>query len=647
MVQLLDPSLPPAVAEARLLHPAAPDGSPGYFVLARRDGDRWREHSYSADAAEPVLRGLAGVEDAYITQATFVGRRRLASMAHTLRCAFTDLDLYNVGMRADDASIEAVMRHASEAGIPQPSLIVSSGRGLYAKWLFDRPITSTLMPQWNALQGSLIALYRKFGCDPKVRDAARVLRSPSSINSKSGSEVKVVLDTGRTWSFAQLCEQVGQVCVETELADQQHAGAGPARAAASKRTRILLEASEQTDLGHLATYSARREPIMLKQMTAQSLNWARFLDMRDLAIARGGIHRGWRDEFLFWMVCFLGHSGIVTTENFDREVEQLLMAFPRADDFQPLQDGSLETIKRKIKDAREGKFVRFNGSRMSPIYTPSNDYLIDRLQICANEERALRTLISGQERQRRADLKVPGRCERRIQRKETEQVILELSQQGVGASEIAATVGCSRATVYRARSKAEAVGKDAAPLENRGRRSPYAEHQQQLPPSRERAGQEGQHRVRPSERKNNPHGLNERELARRRRGACPAAAATTTIPSSVAAAATLDGDRPVQPGADVAAYVARRLEQIRQESQLRAARRQQDRDRTRAEAEAQEAQVQLRMQARLMRVMAHACGETAPTAASPPAAHLKPDRSPGRLRSATPPAAAPPQAGVG
>ena len=635
-----------------MLHPRAPDGSCGYFGVARRFGkDDWRERLYSVDAAEPVVRALAGVEDAYITQATFVRKRRLASLAHTLRCAFTDLDLYNVNMRADDASVEAVVRHASDVGIPQPSLVVSSGRGLYAKWLFDTPITSTLMPQWNALQATLIGLYRGFGCDPKVRDAARVLRPASSINSKSGATVKVVLDTGRTWSFAELCEQVGRVSVATpepQTPGEDCAGGARASTSAAKRTRMLLQAGDLTDFGHLSTYSARSEPIMMRQMTAQSLNWARFLDLRDLAIARGGFHQGWRDEFLFWMVCFLGHSGVITGENFEREVQQLLMAFPRANDFQPLTDGSLQTIKRKIQEARQGKFVRYQGARMSPIYTPTNDYLMERMQITPQEERSLRTLISGQERQRRADAKVPGRSERRQQRQESAQVILALSQQGVSASEIAATVGCSRAKVYRTRLKADADAAAPAAGERRGRRSPYQQHQQQLPPGSKFVDTGEQLPILGSKRKSDLHELTPREL--RRRGA-------TTPPPSLESAApavsqpSCEATSAAAVPAQLQDCVRQRLAEISLAARTYRERRQEDLRRQAQAEEAEEAQLRLRMHARLMRIMAHVRhAPQEPPAGAPrlggrggPADRLKPAAAPGRLCSSTPPAAGPPR----
>lgn len=479
------------MAEGRLLHPRAPDNSPGYFTVARGSADRrgWREQSFNVDVMDKVLAALKGAPDAYVSQATFVSPKRAASLTHTLRCAWVDLDLYNLDMVADDASVEAVMRHARNSGLPEPSLVVSSGRGLYAKWVFDQPITSSMMLQWNALQGVLIALFHQFGCDPKVRDAARVLRAASSINSKSGNEVRVVRDTGRTWSFAHLCERVSQL----DAGVAANWGVKTVRAAQARRTR-LATATQASDLGQLATYAAKREPFMLRQMTAQSLNWCRFLDLRDLAFQRGGFARGYRDLFLFWMACFLGHSGVITPANFWSEISTLLLAFPTCDDFDPLNDGSLQTLERRLAAAHAGKVIEFEGSRMSPLYTPSNDYLLTAFEVSPDEEQRLRTVISGAERRRRADQKVPGRAERRSEREEGRQVAVSLAGQGAKIEDIAITVGRSRSTVYNwiAQARAAAATQEQGkPAERRGRRSPYTEHRQALPKGARPAGRAG------------------------------------------------------------------------------------------------------------------------------------------------------------
>lgn len=616
---LLDPNLPPALAEARLLHPRAPDNTPGYFTVARVAAGKWSEKSYNVDLAEPVMRALAGSPDAYVSQATFVSRRRASSLAHTLRCAFVDLDLYNLDLIADDASIKAVMEHARRHGVPEPSLIVSSGRGLYAKWIFDQPITSTLMPQWNALQASLIALYTQFGCDPKVRDAARVLRPASSINSKTGSEVKVVLDTGRTWSFVELCEQVGTISVAATMA-----AGGKVTRGARERQHKLLGACQASDLGQLVNYSALREPVMMRQMSVQSLNWARFLDLRDLALARGGFARGSRDSFLFWMVCFLGHSGVITPENFWPEVGAVLQAFPLADDFQPATDGSLGSLKKRLEAAHAGKFVYHQGARLSPIYTPSNDHLLNLFQITADEEHRLRTVISGAERLRRADLKVPGRAERRSERQESRAAAIALFGEGTRIEDIAATVGRSTSTVYRwlAAGKSDSDADPVVPkVEKRGRRSPYAVHQQQLP--RSRSGPAGPRRTEASPPKVDRNEMTDREM--RRRGRLGPAQPP-----------------PILAGVDLADWVESRLEQIRLRSASTLDRRKANQRLERAAADAENAQAQLRMHLRLMRIIEHVRRELPPSGLGIEPARLKSGARLGRLSSLAPPASAPP-----
>lgn len=628
------------------------------MTIARGVRQTWSEKSYKVDQVEEYLSALGdSAPDVFMSQATFVQRGRGVALMHTLRCAFVDLDLYNVDMRADDASIEAVLQHARAAGVPEPSMVVRSGQGLYAKWVFDRPITSTLMPQWQALQRVLMAMYRQFGSDPKVRDAARVMRTAGSVNTKNGAQVSIALDTGRTWDFGELCARVAQI----EPALSANWGAKTVRTARARQQK-LQGAAEISDLGHLATYAAKNEPFMLKRMSAQSLNWSRFLDLRDLAMRRGGFARGCRDQFLFWMANFLSHAGVITPDNFWNEISSMLLAFPVSQDFDPLNDGSMSTLQRRLQAAHEGKHISFKGSKMSPLYTPSNDYLLDAFQISPEEEQQLRTLISGAERQRRADAKVPGRAERRTQRTEARAVAVSLAEQGARIEDICASVGRSRSTVYgwiaAARKKQQEPAEAAPHIETRGRKSRWAVHQQQLPPG----AKDPQQQDEPPAEGKQPYRYGQKILdAQGKPTPLRWMGRTGTThglvpkidPSQMNAAEERRRTKPAAPAkppsldtGQVTAWVKQRLQQIQQRAGDSKAReelaRQQDARERLAQAieETRLAQAALRAHVRLWRIAKRA--QLAPADSSSPACRLKPDRRPGRLVGSQPRTHAPP-----
>lgn len=455
-----------ALAEARLLH----SRHEGYFCVARAKTPHsagakpsWSQSFYPISSMEGAVHAARHQADVYISQASFTSRHRLAATSKTISCAFVDLDVYKVDLAPDLDTIEAVVRVATGAGLPAPTYITQSGRGLYAKWVFSEPISSDLLPQWQALQSLLIALYRPMGSDGAVRDVARVLRMTESINSKSGSQVRAVRHTGHLHSFRQLCEAASKMEVPLALG-----GARQQARVVQHRVRQGELSQVPCDLGALANYSLTREPILLRRGTIESLNWYRFLDLRDLVFARGGIHKGARDITLFWMTSFLAMSGVIDPENFWDEVRRLVLAFPIGRDFDPLNDGSLKSLVDRIKRHSRGERVSFNGHQYTPIYTPSNETLLNMLQISPQEEHGLRTVISAQEKQRRSDLKCPGRAERRQERSLERRAAMTMAEQGVSIKDIAAKVGKSFSTVWRWLQPDPLAGTQV--VEQRGRR---------------------------------------------------------------------------------------------------------------------------------------------------------------------------------
>jgi transcriptional regulator with XRE-family HTH domain len=436
------------VKEAQLLHP----GQFGYFALFRKPQSgrgRPSQRMYQMAQLEAVVQAMQRQPDAYLSQASFVTTSRRETFLHEIRSVFVDLDCYTLGLEPDDAFLAKVIDQADLVGIPAPSYVVRSGRGLYAKWLFSQPVGASYLPRWKALQASILSVYRKLGADLKVRDSSRVLRIIGSTNSKSaGSEVEAIYNSGEIFDFEALCTQVGSVDL---------GGFGLANERVLERTLSRIkravhegtEVSAEAAIEHLTFYAQSREPILLARHTAQGLNWRRFLDMRDLAQQRGGIPEGSRDMFHFWMMSFLAHSEIISVENFFNEARELSKAMSSRG-FDPINDGYLQTLYQKVKQRSAGQKVEFRGVKYDPVYTPSNDYLIEVLCITDEEMRSLRTIISSSEKLRRSDAKVAGRSERRHARIQWRlQAMTMLAEGTQSQAEIAARVGVSPAQISR------------------------------------------------------------------------------------------------------------------------------------------------------------------------------------------------------
>lgn len=419
---------------------------------------------------DAVAKSLRGNPDTYISQASFATKLRRSFNTKSLRCAFVDLDTYNLsGTESPQALAEKVIERARQVGIPGPSYIASSGRGLYAKWVFDNPVNAGLLPNWKLLQKKLVSAYLPMGADAKVIDSARVLRLQETINRKSDRPVEL-LSQDQTHSFADLFRHSEHL----EILKREKSGKiVKARSTVVHRgeklsTQDLIGDEALTDLDGLKLYSSLNEPVMMAVRGRQSLNWYRFLDLRDLVIQRGGIRRGSRDMILFWMVSFLAQAKIINPENFWTEVQALLTSFPVSSDFNPMRDGSLTTLFERIKSQAKGEKIIHEGQAYSPVYTPANDTLINMLQISPEEEGGLRTIISDTEKRKRSDAKVPGRAERRTDRIEVREAAVELQAQGLTCSEIARTLGKNRSTIGRWLKPDPAAGMPY--VETRGRR---------------------------------------------------------------------------------------------------------------------------------------------------------------------------------
>jgi hypothetical protein len=172
-----------------------------------------------------------------------------------------------------------------EAGIPTPSLIVASGRGYHAKWLFERGIPWQALDRWCVLERTIVERLRApLNADQRATDAARVLRVVGTVNSRTGTVARVV------WS-----NDVGGVPFRygfDALADEV-------------LPRLRASHHERRGEERVETAGARREAAGASHYTVGSLWWGRYRDLRRLCALRGwtpgfgGVPEGYRDQVLF------------------------------------------------------------------------------------------------------------------------------------------------------------------------------------------------------------------------------------------------------------------------------------------------------------------------------------------------------------
>lgn len=388
----------PGFDEAGLYHPS---GSRGFFAHLVKDAHGTRQRSHRIDRLPTVIDRADPSKDNYISQAEFFKPNRRVVNLLRLNLNFIDLDIYRAdpiwkGHICTPQMVNAILFFCDDEGIPRPSLIAYSGRGLYLKWLYSGTLPRQALPRWNAVQRRLVEVFQRFGADPRAKDASRVLRLMGTTNSKSGDTVRVLhvetenggkpLGYGFDWLAYEILEtDRGTIGASRREAEARRDGR---KAATGRKFKVI----EGGNAGGLRKFNPMR------------LNWDRLEDLRKLADLRGwtknGVPEGHRETYLFWCTNFMLASGATHPGEMFRESQALAREVCPAIEAEIRT--SLSTLYRKAQAHAAGEKVEFQGKQYSPLYTPKNETLAEQFNITREEERQLQTIISKAEARERA-----------------------------------------------------------------------------------------------------------------------------------------------------------------------------------------------------------------------------------------------------
>lgn len=351
----------------------------GYFALltAHPSGAK-KQRLYPVSQLENVLRLVDPRFDSWISQAQFWTPLRRVLNVKSICLNFLDVDYYKEDHewardRTPEQVAQAFMSICDAEGIPLPSLIVHSGRGIQPKWLFESAIPRQALPRWNAVERFLIDRLKPYGVDACSRDAARVLRVVQTSNSRSNSICRVVSTTPGNdgqpllYSFEYLCE-----CILPK--------ARPER-------KLICPGVEKGKVSRAAN-----------GFDEQTLAWTRLEDLRTLCALRGGIREGMRMNFLMYCMSFLALSNQVDPTTFYREAT---LVAKEIDPNWHFRLGDLRTVYEKMLKSRQGERIEFNGRLYVPLYTPRSETLIELFEITSEEMQQLTSIVTPDERRRR------------------------------------------------------------------------------------------------------------------------------------------------------------------------------------------------------------------------------------------------------
>lgn len=418
----------------------------GWWTLNRKVGTQLTQKSYMLSQLEYVLTHIDKSKDTYMSQAFFTEQNRRALNLAYITHAYVDLDIYNIptlsGKSVDNIAHELLL-YCQDNFIPAPSYIVSSGRGLYMKWAFDKPVPKRAAGIAVAVNKALVRKFESFGADSKAVDMSRILRVVGSVNSKNGEVVKILYLNGtsdniKTYGFNDFADIILPLTYEEIKENRQK----------------IIEKNNLTILSH----ERRKHDINAKKQQNKRFfcwddwHWKILTDLEKLAEIRyqgDKVPEGMRDIFGFIGSVQLAHIFGNNSGNLWFEClawSRKILPFSYA-------GGELQrncsTLLDRAKRAGAGEKVEYKGKQVSPIYTYRKSTLIDLFGVTDDEMPHMSALISDDvKRVRDTEATRLARRDQGIQNRSE-----WLAEHNVESSKPWEVAGISRATWYRQKNK--------------------------------------------------------------------------------------------------------------------------------------------------------------------------------------------------
>lgn len=390
----------------------------GYVqILQLRDGQAIKVLNTDIKGLVEVVKQQQGQADTYITPNTFYIPLRANENIRQFRALYIDLDL---SIHTKTTAFYEIYLKSARGEIPKPSMIVDSGRGLHCYWRIEHAPKGAAYT-WQELQDYLYRQLKDLGADIKATDAARVMRLPSTVNSKNGGVCEVLEDNDVEYSMYDL---------RKKFLNYERKMDKPTKPKGSNKAKI--------------------KPLF----NSYSLHHARFQDLETLAKLRGFRLTGYRNTFIhlysYWQgICIRNDDALYeVVDRFNRK-----FAAPLKDtEVRGAVRGATKAIGKFIdyeQGIRSGQDKRVSkGMRERGGYWYSNKKLIELLDITEQEQQHLKTIISTKEKRRRDSLKKynarrneAGLTSRQQHKQDITGKIAELRSKGLTVEAISKEVG--------------------------------------------------------------------------------------------------------------------------------------------------------------------------------------------------------------
>lgn len=341
---------------------------PSGIVLLWRANEskgRWSKLSPYHASVPSLLAEQLDQPDRYISVSEFHGWRVVAQLK-TLRALFVDID----GLGDVDFCLQSV----AAAGLPTPTFIIQSGRGVHLYWQID-PVPAKALGVWQQVEDAILTSLQKQGLpvDMKARDCTRVLRLAGSINSKNGAKVHGHVLNDWTWDLHSLANEVLGYRLLNLSEDKKQKALELDKERDAKNAKIRDFRAAQVRNG----IKPNTVPNGVKKGSIYQWWQLVYADLITIADQLGGIKTGHRDTYLFLYAVAL--SWFASPETLESEiilVARKLMPEFRAKEVQKAIQPNLNRVQKFLN----GEKVIWQGKERDPRYWFKRETLFKLLE---------------------------------------------------------------------------------------------------------------------------------------------------------------------------------------------------------------------------------------------------------------------------
>ena len=392
----------------------------------------------------------------WISQGEFRRPNRQKQFLARISVCWVDLDLRHFGSPehlqrlSPKQALAKVLARCRERKLPNPSIVLWTGRGLAVKWGTDT-LPRSAYPRWAAVQKALVEAFADLGADDSARDASRVLRVAGTYNPKGDKDgrcvaIHVNLYFGQVVrvSFDDLADAVLPLTRrELQALTEQRASQKRSQAKRKQQFKVIPNQSGT--------------PSSLKKFNGVRLAQAQLADYRKLAKLRpvGARPEGWTNSLVWLAASALAIATWADEARWERELPALLHVL--APHWSPSRGAqAVASIRSRMATMRQGEWVDHGGRKVPPVYTPRHALVIGNLGLTDEEMRQLEVLISPALKRERAR-------ERKVQQRAANGAVSRQQYlQDAAARQMQARALHAAGKTWREVGEALGVGRDAA-----------------------------------------------------------------------------------------------------------------------------------------------------------------------------------------